>query len=226
MRPRFLLATGVFVAAAFAACAPKYVLYSSPQGDWKASVPWGWSVMVDKEGDHFTHINFIGPFEPQFFLGAPSLSIRWHSYYYPHTMADGSVESYASADDYIRQMQELVYGPERQMIQPVREVLVAGRKAKHFVVRSAAPVPERYGWGTSRDGRTDRVIVVRQHAFAVLPLSRGFYSLVYPATADGYPLYEPQFNRMVNSFLALKDGPTGPPLQEAPASKAASPFSR
>lgn len=222
------MAAAAALAAAFlAACSPpKYVRYLSPQKDWRTSVPWGWSVMTDREDARFTHINFIGPFEPQFFLGAPSLSIRWHSYYSPHTLPDGSVESYASADDYIKQMLDFVYGAERQMIQPVREVLVAGRKAKNFVVRSAAVVPERYSWGTSLDASGKNVVVVRQHAYAVLPLSRGFYVLVYPATADGYPLYEPMFNQMVNTFEPLTDGPGGPPLDAVPASRGVSPFSR
>ena len=54
------------------------------------------------------------------------------------------------------------------------------------------------------------------HAYVLLPMRRGFYVIVYPATRDGYALYEPQFNQLVNSFTPLKEGPDGAALAAAP----------
>jgi hypothetical protein len=55
---------------------PKHVTYTSARRDWKCSVPWGWNVMTDEKGGHYTNTTFIGPFDPEFYLGAPSLSVR------------------------------------------------------------------------------------------------------------------------------------------------------
>lgn len=218
MKGKYILATAFLLAAGmlFPACTPpKYVTYTSARGDWKGSVPWGWNVMTDEEGERFTNTSFIGPFEPEFYLGAPSLSVRWYSYSSPHRLPDGLLEMYSSAEDYAAQTLAGVYGPEAVLRQPLHEIEMAGRKAKHFVVLSPVRVPPGTQWGTSLEAQTGRLVNLRQHAYAVLPLERGFYAVIYPATRDGYPLYEKQFNELVNSFTPLQDGPGGPPLAAA-----------
>jgi len=195
---------------------PKYATYTSVRGDWRASVPWGWNVMTDQEGAHYSNTTFIGPFEPEFYLGVPSLSVRWYGYSLPRRLPDGLLEMYASAEDYYAQVLKNVYGPEPLLRRPLHEVEVAGRRAKHFVVLSPLRVPKGALWGTALDADTGRLVNLREHAYVLLPLKRGFYVLIYPATRDGFKLYEPQFNQLVNSFAPLQEGPGGP-KPEAPA---------
>lgn len=200
IRANALLLTALLAAA----CSPpKYVAYVSPQKDFKCSVPWGWSVMTDKEEEHYRNTTFIGPFEPEFYLGAPSLSVRWYADSYPHRLADGTLEMYSSAEDYISQTIANIYGADAELRQPVRDVAVNGRKAKHFVVLSAAPVPPGRQWGTALDVKTGKPVNLRQHAYVVVPMARGFYVLIYPATREGFHSYEPQFNQLVNTFVPL-----------------------
>ena len=210
---------GLLAAAALCACtAPKYVSYASIRKDFSVSAPWGWSVMTDEEGTRYAATTFIGPFEPEFYLGAPSLSVRWYAYYSAHRLPDGLLESYASADDFISQTIANVYGPEPILRQPVQEIEANGHRAKHFVVLSPVVVPPGTRWGTSTEVSTGRLVNLREHAYVVLPLSKGFYVLIYPATRGGFGLYEPQFNQLVNTFTPLSEGPGGPKIaaQAAP----------
>lgn len=208
---------------------PKYVTYSSVAKDWKAAVPWGWSVMFDREQDHYAATNLIGPFEPDFYLGAPSLSVRWHRYSHAHRLADGLFEVYSSADDFVAQMLETVYGPEYELRRSdgkpgpgrVEDVLLAGRRAKQFTVLSPARVPDTTKWGTAIDPQSGRLAVIRMHQYIVLPLERGFYVLVYPSTREGFKLYLPQFNQLLQSFTPLTQGPNGPPLEPVSGGKQA-----
>lgn len=196
---------------------PKYVSYLSIHRDYRCNVPWGWNVITDDDGTTTTATSFLGAFDPDFYLGIPSLTVRWYSYNFPHELRDGEVELYHSADDYIRQMLNGVYGKDRIMETPVHEIQVGdGRKAKHFVVLSGAPVSKNTHFGVYRDPQTGQLFNLRRHAYVLIPMTRGFYVLVYPATRDGYKRYEPLFNELVNSFVALTDGPGGPPAQ-APA---------
>lgn len=225
MNGRKAASTGLLAAGAlllFACAPPKYTEYTSLRRDFKASVPWAWQVMTDEEGRHYTNTNFIGPFEPEFYLGAPSLSVRWYAYSYPHRLPDKTVEIYSSADDYIQRTLETVYGPAPHLRQPPHdiELSAAGRKGRHLVVLSPVPVPEGTQWGTSIDVETKKLVNLREHAYVVVPLKRGFYVLIYPATRDGFRLYEPQFNQLVNTFQPLTDGPGGPAISGA-AAKAA-----
>ncbi|MBI5629876.1 MAG: hypothetical protein HY921_03205 [Elusimicrobia bacterium] len=202
---------GALACAIFSSCGPpKYAAYVSVDSDWRGSVPWGWHVMTDREATHYAQTNFIGPFEPDFYLGVPSFSVRWYNYSYPRRLPDGLLEMYSSADDFIQQTLSYVYGPKYEMPQPVHEITAGGRKAKHFVVLSPIPVPSSTRWGTSSSAQTGETVNFRQHAYVVVPLKRGFYVLVYPATRDGYKLYEPQFNQLVNTFSPVLEGPAGP----------------
>lgn len=213
MRLRHLAAVSLL---ALAACgAPKYVSYSSIRGDWKASVPWGWNVITDEEGGHFAATNFLGPFEPDFFLGIPSLSVRWHSYGVPHTLRNRTAEVYRTADEFIQSTLKDVYGPRYLLKQPVREVLTGdNRKAKQFTVESPVAAPAGARWGLSEDAE-GKAYNLRAHAYAVVPLQRGFYVLVYPATRDGFNLYEKHFYKLINSFVVLTEGPGGPKPEAA-----------
>ncbi|MDE2237718.1 MAG: hypothetical protein KGK30_07505, partial [Elusimicrobia bacterium] len=206
------------LAAVLGGCStPKYASYHSIWGDWRADVPYHWNVMTDHEGTHFAVTNLIGPFEPSFYLGAPSFSVGYHQYNTAHRLPDGMVEDYSSVDDYIAQMLRDVYGPNYELVsslkghhhdpQGIDEIYVSGRKAKHFTVLSPTPVPAATKWGTSVNPSTGQLGVVRLHEYAVLPLSKGFYVLVYPATREGFDLYKKQFNALLNSFKVLKEGP-------------------
>ncbi|MBI5239136.1 MAG: hypothetical protein HY926_01560 [Elusimicrobia bacterium] len=207
---------------------PKYALYTSLNRDFQCDVPWAWNVMYDSEGTHFTHVNFIGPFEPDFYLGAPSYSVRWYSNYATHRLRDGRLEMYAGPDDFIRQTLDGVYGADRDLVQPVHDVAIDGLKFKCFTVVSAGPAQPGARWGTAVDGITKQVINPRQHAYAILPMRSGFYVLTYPATTaafktDRLQAYKKDFEHLVNSFVPFKDGPGGAPLPPSGRSKPAKP---
>lgn len=217
---RLRLALVGLAAAAVASCGPpKYVPYKSIQGDWSTVVPYAWDVMTDQEDKTFANTNFIGPFDPEFFLGAPSFSVRWYSYKKAHRLRDGLIEYYSNADDFIEQMLRGVYGPDYHLVNeenpsretPVTDAKVDGRAAKHFTVLSAAAVPPNTQWGTSTDPDSGRLVNVRLHEYLVVPLEKGFYVLVYPATLKGFKYYKPQFNAFARGFKILSDGPQGRP---------------
>ena len=209
----FLPALG---AALFIACSPpKYAHYTSVHNDFKCDVPWGWRVMTDNEADHYTDTNFIGSFEPSFFLGVPSFRVRWYSYNSAHRLPDGQLELYSTADDYVRQTLSGVYEPHRTMVREVQDKDINGRAAKYFVVSSPARVPANLKWGTVIDADTGVPYNVREHAYVVIPMSRGFYALIYPATKEGYSLYKEQWDKLALTFTVLKDGPDGPPAGAA-----------
>ena len=107
------LSAVLLLAFSAAACnPPKYAAYESVAKDYTVSVPWGWQVMTDQQDTDFTQAAFIGPFDPDFYLGAPSLSVRWYRRYRPHRLTDGRLEMYGGADDFIKQTLLQVYGPE------------------------------------------------------------------------------------------------------------------
>ncbi len=197
------------LASFLAGCAPKYSAYTSVNGDFRCLAPWRWKVLTDHEGSHYTDTTFIGPFDPKFYLGAPSLEVRWYRNYASHRLRGGALEMYANADDYIRQTLREVYGAKYQFAQPLQDIVVSGQKAKHFVVLSAAPAPKAARWGVLTDPKTGRRFIPRKHAYVVLPSRRGFYVLIYPATDPGYADDLAQFHTLVNTFFVIKDGPSG-----------------
>lgn len=202
---------GVFLSAG---CKPpKYIRYHSEAGDVAMQVPYGWSVYLDRQGNDFYAYNFVGPFEPDFYRGVPSLSVRWYKTGAVHKMRLGLTETYYSAEDYISTTLREVYGRERFMKTEVQDVSISGWRGKHFIVVSPKPVErsERYGVSTERGGK--EAVVLRQHAYAVLPMDNGFYVIIYPATAGGFPKYDDRFNHLVNTFKVLRDGPGGPAVK-------------
>lgn len=222
----------VFVVVALAgvlgACRSKYAVYMPLTRDYQVAVPFAWGVVWEASGNDFTHANFIGPFDPRFFRGAPSFSVRWYRRAAGHQLADKSIEGYVSADDFIAQTLSRVYGPEYQLwSQPTPKEpegvpcgrdasciasvtpKLAGVESKLFLVVSADRIPPgRSHFGAAQDEKGD-TINPRKHEYVVIPMDDGFYVLTYPATTAGYGKYKPQFNYLVNSFMPLKKGPGG-----------------
>ncbi|MBI4060956.1 MAG: hypothetical protein HY403_05940 [Elusimicrobia bacterium] len=222
--------SAVLLLALAAGCRPpKYAVYESVDKDYSASVPWGWRVMTDRQDDDFTQAAFIGPFDPDFYLGAPSLSVRWFRRYRPHRLADGRLEMYGGPEDFIKQTLAQVYGPEyvlltldgkasydnERRVEVIPEITLkkSGLKAKAFAVESATPAPEANKWGISSQSGTGKPFVLRKHAYVVVPVEDGFYVLTYPATERGYESFLDEFAGLMGSFLPRAAGPGGPPLR-------------
>lgn len=209
---RKLLSTLALGALAFtAACKPpKYIQYYSESGDFSTEVPWGWSVYLDRQADDYYNYTFVGPFEPDFHRGVPTLQVRWYGKDRIHSLPDGALEAYTGPEDFVAKTLRDVYGPERVMVQEPHKVAVSGWEATHFVVVSPMEVPATMTFGVSMDRAGKQNVVLRQHAYVVVPMDTGFYVLIYPATRAGFPKYEDRFNALVNKFKTLKDGPAGP----------------
>lgn len=202
-----------------AACnPPKSARYTSIAKDYSVNVPWGWTVMTDQQDDAFTQANFIGPFDGAFFLGAPSLSVRWFKRYRPHRLADGRLELYTGPEDFVKQMLSQVYGPTyylqdgkgQQMDAPYEITLRdSGLKAKFFTVLSPTPAPPNNMWGINQQAGTNKPFVFRKHTYVIVTTPSGFYVLTYPATNDGYENQIAAFKELIGSFIPTNDGPGG-----------------
>lgn len=211
----------LFVAAValLAACSPpKFARYSSANKDWSANVPWGWQVMTDQQDDAFAQATFIGPFDGAFFLGAPSVSVRWYKRYRPHRLADGRLELYTGVDDFIKQTLSGVYSPTyylqdgngKQMDAPYDlKLRDSGLQAKFFTVLSPTPAPPNNMWGITLQAGTNQPFVFRKHSYAFVTTPSGFYVLTYPATNDGYENQIGTFKELIGSFIPTNDGPGG-----------------
>lgn len=209
--------SAVFILMFVSGCkSPKYANYESIHKDYTVSVPWGWQVMTDSQDDAFTQATFIGPFDPDFYLGAPSLSVRWFKRYRPHRLSDGRLEMYSGAGDFISQMLKQVYGPsyffvgaDGKPVDAVSEITLksSGLKAKYFTVLSATPVSVNMQWGVSEQKGTDKPHILRKHAYVIVTVGDGFYVLCYPATDAGYDRYLDRFRGLIGSFLPRTAGP-------------------
>lgn len=232
MRARRFIPSGLALlagaAVALSACRPpRYVRYSPPGGDFSCDVPWGWSVFLDSSGGDYSNAVFTGPFQPEFYRGIPSLSVRWYALNAPHRLPDGGYEMYASWRDFLDQMLRQVYGPDGMMkagsdkdiaealasnerVPDFERVRVSGEEAVYLVMYRALPAPSGQAFGVARDERGERVVEQR-HGYVLLPRRGGFYVLTYPATRDGFEKHRPAFFRLINTFKALKSaGPRGP----------------
>ena len=207
---------------------PKYAVYESINKDFTASVPWGWQVMTDQQDNDFAQTTFIGPFDPDFYLGAPSMSVRWYRRYRPHRLTDGRLEMYSGAGDFINQTLRQVYGPEYlimsldgklsysrgpkdESIEVIPEITLkqSGLKVRAFIVESATPAPQANQWGISVQAGTGKPFVLRKHAYVLVPIEDGFYVLTYPATERGYQNSVDRFAGLIGSFLPHIAGPGG-----------------
>lgn len=188
---------------------PKYILYRAETGDFEFEAPYAWQVFFERSGDDYYNYTFLGPMDPDFFRGAPSLIIRWYGRNRPAPDPLGGTDYYRDADDYIEKTLKELYGPDLFLEQPVMSVTVSDLQAKHFVV--AAPMPmaigSHYGGSTDAEGN---LMVLRKHAYVVIPMDNGFYVMIYPATQSGYNRYSDRFFKMGNSMKIIKDGPAGP----------------
>lgn len=212
---------------------PEYYHYTSPASDFVCDVPYGWSVKTDSEGDHFSNITFIGGFDPEFYLGAPSFSVRWHSADRIHKLPNGLLEMYSNEDDYIGQMLRSVYGPAEgkdywmdtgtnEDPKGIRSINLkaANLPAKFFVVVSPTEVPSNWTWGIVVNKKDQsRNMLIRKHAYALVRMQGGFYSIIYPGTREGYAKYEKQFRVLLGTFKPLKNGPGGSPVTVSKSSR-------
>lgn len=208
---------------------PKYAQYESINKDFTASVPWGWTVMTDQQDNDFSQTTFIGPFDPDFYLGAPSLSVRWYRRYRAHKLTDGRLEMYSGADDFIKQTLAQVYSPNYvlltlnekvsydndKQVEVVPEITLkqSGLKGKGFTVASATPAPDANKWGIVAQSGTNKAFVFRKHAYVVVPIEDGFYVLTYPATELGYNKFLDKFAGLMGSFMPRTAGPGGPKIR-------------
>jgi hypothetical protein len=226
------LAVSAALAAFAAACSPpKYVSYRSVSRDFSVAVPWGWNVIADAAYDSFSQVTFVGPEDIDFYLGAPSLSVRWYKSYRPHRLRDGRLEMYASAADFIKQTLDDVYGKDaivygigtrpgggRALVEPGRPIpelplRESGLPAKFFGVLAPTPAGVGVTVGTVKD-ESGRLMNVRYHEYAVVPIDVegrevGFYVLCYPATQAGHDKGLDRFRALVNTFHPFTAGPGG-----------------
>ncbi len=224
---RLALAVAALASLAAACSPPKYAVYRSVFDDYTASVPWGWKVTAEAQHADFAQVLFVGPFDPDFFLGEPSLSVRWYRDYRAHHLPGGALEMYSGPDDFIRQTLAGVYGRDavlygagrrqdggRPIIDAPQDLTLkgSGLTAKFFIVMSPAPAPAdfHYGLETGADGKP---VNMRMHAYAVVPVGEGFYVLCYPATKRGFEKHLHDFEALIGSFRPLTAGPGGPPVR-------------
>lgn len=229
-------AIAIFAAAAAfaAACSPPpYASYRSVSRDFTVEAPWGWNVIADADHDSFSQVDFIGPFDKDFYLGAPTLSVRWYKPYVPHALRYGQVEMYSSSDDFIRQMLDQVYGKDALVYGPSSAPLDArtpidrkaipritlkesGLEAKYFAVLSPTPASTGVTIGTVVNDKGRR-LNQRYHEYAVVPIDvngreAGFYVLCYPATVGGHDKGMKFFLELIGSFHPYTAGPGGPKI--------------
>jgi len=183
--------------------------FTSLWNDYKTMVPDGWKVGVDDEGTHYTNISFKSP-EPNYLL-----SIRWYTRYSTHRMVDGLLEMYSGPDDFVGQIGN--WFGAGNLIEQGHEINIADRKAQRFMGRLAR-LPQG---GPSyivlgRRARLGGVLVGDDEAtnggrqvWTVVPAPSGFYAFGYFAPEEGFAKYEKFYDRMIASFVPLRDGPGG-----------------
>ncbi|HXT00586.1 MAG TPA: hypothetical protein VN915_07925 [Elusimicrobiota bacterium] len=233
MRLRALAFVAAAAALAAACNPPPYVSYRSVSGDFTVSAPWGWDVLADAQYDAFSQVTFIGPFDKDFYLGAPTLTVRWFKPFRPHAIRNGFTEMYTSSSDFIKQTLNDVYGKDALVFGPSSRPLdqrvaidrkdiptitlnESGLDAKYFGVLSPTPATSGVTIGvvTDKDGRR---INQRYHEYAVVPIlvdgrEAGFYVLTYPATVGGHDKGMDRFQHLIGSFHPYTAGPGGPKI--------------
>jgi hypothetical protein len=221
-KPKRLGVVALLGALALVACSPpKYVNYWSIWQDWRTSVPWGWHIRTESQSSAFASTNLTGPFSPDFYRGWPSFGVRWYENNTAHTLPDGLVEFYKNGDDYMKQMLEGVYTQHELVVKeegkdPIpgeyADVEISGQVAQHHLILSYTKPSPGATWGIMKDRKTGERTVARLHEYFIVQLPKGFYVLVYPATANAYDVYAKQFHYFVNQFYIAKQGPGGPPV--------------
>jgi hypothetical protein len=233
---RIKFAAAVLLAALAAGCKrPTYTRYRSVFNDFASSLPTGWNVYTESSGLDFAETRFIGPFDGDALFGLPSFSVKWFRNGRGHVLRDGSVESYANADDYIAKTLAQVYDyhyddtrkiriltsivpnssgeyddiipkPSDIPLLPHKE---SGLPLKMFIIRSPVRVSSNVRWGVDL-GPDGKPYNNRMHAYATISLPSGFYVLSYPATVRSFPHNFARFCELVWRFHPYTDGPGGP----------------
>jgi tetratricopeptide (TPR) repeat protein len=189
--------------------------FTSMWSDYEVTVPDGWRVTYDWEQKHYANTHFTSP-ESGYIL-----SIRWYCRYTTHRLIDDRLEMYAGADDFIQQFSNW-YGAAN-MLEQSHEVTVAGQKAQRFAGRFvSAGQGQNEDYVLSRRAKLGGKLVEDSMArnsgkqiWTLVNSPSGFYVLAYFAPDDKYDKY---YDKMVSSFVLLKDGPGGAAMQNAPVS--------
>ncbi|MBN2653916.1 MAG: hypothetical protein JXR79_02230 [Nitrospirae bacterium] len=184
--------------------------YTSAWNDFTVTVPDGWRVSLDNEGTGYANSVFKSP-EPNY-----SLSIRWYTHWATHMQTNGSLEMFASADDFAKQISAW-YG-NSYMVEQVHEINVGDKKMKRFTGKLSSLSQKDYdaaNYSMNRRSRMGGILFSDSEAIAggrqvwtVVPARSGFYVLAYFAPDVDYGKYEKYYNQMIASFVP-KDGPGG-----------------
>lgn len=228
MKTRAFAILALFAACLAACSPPKYARYNSVSGDFSVYVPWGWNVIAEASNDNFSEVKFLGPRDKDFYLGTPSLSIRWFKDYRSHQLRGARLEMYEGPADFISQTMKDVYGRDAVIVAgdrqlkdmqildnrnpiPTQTLAESGLGAKVFAVFSQGPAaPGTVGAVKDVDGNWHNL---RYHEYAVIPMGGGFYVLSYPATKAGHDKGIEAFHVLINTFHPYTDGPGGPKVQ-------------
>jgi len=211
MKTRTILSVPLFIMLLFAIAIPTRAQsgtasFTSMWNDYKTSVPEGWKITSDREGDPTPHY-----VDTTFKSGNYSLSIRWYTHYSTHRLPSQLLEMYSGADDYISRtagpqchwdnsVGQVCGNPET--VTPVHDLTASEYPSFKSSAAKALVVRSNYK-GASNPG--DR-------GYTLIPTQSGFYVLIYSAPLGGLDKYKGLYEEMVSSFVPVKDGPSGPPI--------------
>ena len=213
MKRGAVVAAAVFAAASLlsASCrrhpaGPQaFAPYTSAFGDFECVAPLGWRAETSADGDAYRFTVWLGPEDKEALWGAPRFVMAWYANGKPLKKASGETGRYASVDDYVAQMMASVWGPEPSFPQKRSPSTVGGRPAERMVVRVQKDAymnlpdarPAEAGGG--RIWREDEAVFV--------PTRRGFYTIVFPSSADARSRYQAAFEKFIESLRFTKESP-------------------
>jgi tetratricopeptide (TPR) repeat protein len=211
MKPRTILSVPILILLLFAIGIPTRAQsgtasFTSMWNDYKTSVPEGWKISSDREGDSAFHYA-----DTTFKSGDYSLSIRWYTRYSTHRLPSQLLEMYSGVDDYISKtagpqchwdnsVGQLCGTPE--IVTPVHDLTASEYPSFKSSAAKALAVRSNYKKASNPGDR----------AYALIPTQSGFYVLIYSAPLGGLDKYKGLYEEMVSSFVPVKDGPSGPPM--------------
>ncbi|MCE5312678.1 MAG: hypothetical protein LLF86_05945 [Nitrospiraceae bacterium] len=127
-----------------------------------------------------------------------------------HFYAEGNL-LHKSMERYIKAHSQPILGyvPEGSSYGPVQEITIAGRKAKKFEQKKSEFVGSRSLLPDpgAKDPRVYEKMARKVYAleqYIVIPAEKGFYVLSLRTPEDSASLFQPVFDRVVNSFKPLK----------------------
>lgn len=167
----------------------KFKSYVMDKNYFSCIVPVDWDLEREKERDEeyrIYEIQLIGPD-----VGRETMSI-FVSFYAKDN------EDFNGYRDFVKSNSSNVAGEtktSRENYQPVKNVKVAGRKAKLLVrERQVFLFP---------NSKSDDSVKIKEKLY-VLPAKAGFYVLHFKAPSEAYPAYLPVFERVAESFKGLR----------------------